>query len=81
MKNKSNFIPPKNRNQSLDKFKNSVENIPLTDEGREIKHNLTKHYFGWLFFFWFSGPLRQYFSLYRAVSQREGERGDKNRGE
>ena len=28
---------------------------------------------------WFGlyGPLRQYFSLYRAVSQREGERGEK----
>ena len=25
----------------------------------------------------FYGPLRQYFSLYRAVSQREGERGEK----
>ena len=24
----------------------------------------------------FNGPLRQYFSLYRAVSQREGERGE-----
>ena len=24
-----------------------------------------------------NGPLRQYFSLYRAVSQREGERGEK----
>ena len=30
---------------------------------------------GWLF--GFNGPLRQYFSLYRAVSQREGERGKK----
>ena len=29
---------------------------------------------GW---FWVYGPLRQYFSLYRAVSQREGERGKK----
>ena len=29
---------------------------------------------GW---FGFNGPLRQYFSLYRAVSQREGERGEK----
>ena len=30
---------------------------------------------GWLVgCFGFSGPLRQYFSLYRAVSQREGER-------
>ena len=25
--------------------------------------------------FGFNGPLRQYFSLYRAVSRREGERG------
>ena len=27
--------------------------------------------------FWFNVPLRQYFSLYRAVSQREGEREEK----
>ena len=27
--------------------------------------------------FRFNGPLRQYFSLYRAVSQREGERKKK----
>ena len=34
--------------------------------------------FGWLVdCFVFNGPLRQYFSLYRAVSQREGERGEK----
>ena len=32
---------------------------------------------GWLVGFEFNGPLRQYFSLYRAVSQREGERGEK----
>ena len=25
----------------------------------------------------FNGPLRQYFSLYRAVSQEEGERGER----
>ena len=30
---------------------------------------------GWLVVF--NGPLRQYFSLYRAVSQREGERNEK----
>ena len=29
--------------------------------------------------FGFNGPLRQYFSLYRAVSQREGERGQNDR--
>ena len=27
--------------------------------------------------FGFNGPLRQHFSLYRAVSQREGERGER----
>ena len=29
--------------------------------------------------FGFSGPLRQYYSLYRAVFQREGERGEKGK--
>ena len=29
--------------------------------------------------FEFNGPLRQYFSLYRAVSQRKGERGEKGK--
>ena len=34
--------------------------------------------FGWLVgCFGLNGPLRQYFSLYRAVSQREGERKEK----
>ena len=32
---------------------------------------------GWLVVFGLNGPLRQYFSLYRAVSQREGERKEK----
>ena len=32
---------------------------------------------GWLVVFGFNGRLRQYFSLYRAVSQREGERGER----
>ena len=31
----------------------------------------------WLVVFGFNGPLRQYFSLYRAISQREGEREEK----
>ena len=30
-----------------------------------------------LFYFAFNGPLRQYFSLYRSISHREGERGEK----
>ena len=33
---------------------------------------------GWLVgCFGFNGPLRQYYSLYRAVSQREGERRER----
>ena len=32
---------------------------------------------GWLVGFGFNGPLRQYFSLYRAISQREGEKEEK----
>ena len=40
------------------------------------KLHVTQTYkYGWLVgCFGLSGPLRQYFSLYRAVSQREGER-------
>ena len=33
--------------------------------------------FGWLVVFGLNDPLRQYFSLYRVVPQREGERGEK----
>ena len=32
---------------------------------------------GWLVGLGFNGPLRQYFSLYRDVSQKERERGKK----
>ena len=32
---------------------------------------------GWLVVFGLNDPLRQYFSLYRVVSQREGERAEK----
>ena len=43
-----------------------------------IRLTLLKWGFGCLVgCFGFNGPLRQYFSLYRAVSQREGERGKK----
>ena len=41
---------------------------------REPMYTLVGWLVGWL---GFNGPLRQYFSLYRAVSQREGERGEK----
>ena len=43
------------------------------------KYNLLQtNHLDWLVgCFGFNGPLRQYFSLYRAVSQREGERKEK----
>ena len=40
-----------------------------------FKHFAFSQLVGWLF--WVYGPLRQYFSLYRAVSQREGERRER----
>ena len=43
-----------------------------------ISDGFVKTMVGWLVgCFGFNGPLRQYFSLYRAVSQREGEREEK----
>ena len=40
--------------------------------------NSTNQEFGWLVgCLGLNGPLRQYFSLYRAVFQREGERREK----
>ena len=44
-------------------------NTAMTDKASEI--------LGLVGCFGFNGPLRQYFSLYRAVSQREGERKEK----
>ena len=39
-----------------------------------VANGLSLWLVGW---FGLNGPLRQYFSLYRAVSQREGERKEK----
>ena len=33
---------------------------------------------GWMVGFGLNGPVRQYFSLYQAVSQREREKGKRN---
>ena len=42
-----------------------------------IIFELKKILVGWLVHFGLNDPLRQYFSLYRVVSQRGGERGEK----
>ena len=39
---------------------------------KRIIHRWSGQFVGWLF--GFNSPLRQYFSLYRVVSQKEGER-------
>ena len=50
----------------------------ITSEGGNAKVFIVALNNDWLVgCFGFNGPLRQYFSLYRAVSQREGERGEK----
>ena len=43
----------------------------------KLLHMINPDYFWLVGCLGFNGPLRQYFSLYRAVSQREGERGEK----
>ena len=53
---------------------NCMQNMTLTPS---VVQEMSHVRFGWLVGFGFNGPLRQYFSLYRAVSQREGERGQK----
>ena len=50
----------------------------ISDVLHEILHQIifiSPKRVGWLVGVGFNGPLRQYFSLYRAISQREGERG------
>ena len=50
----------------------------MTGDEREATEKMTGDERDWLVgCFGFNGPLRQYFSLYRAVSQREGERVEK----
>ena len=52
--------------------------VPIFRIFTVVSVNLPWKHEGWLVgCFGFNGPLRQYFSLYRAVSQREGERGEK----
>ena len=55
-----------------------MTNENLSFSGVPIIKHIMVYGFGWLVgCFGLNGPLRQYFSLYRAVSQREGERKEK----
>ena len=51
----------------------------MVDQGFNIHttFKILSNWSSWLVGFGFNGPLRQYFSLYRAVSQRVGERGER----
>ena len=49
----------------------------LSVRGRKRREKIEENKFWLDGCFGFNGPFRQYFSLYRAVSQREGERKEK----
>ena len=51
-------------------FTKSLKTVEVVDYTLQCQND-------WLVDFGLNGPLRQYFSLYRAVSQREGERKEK----
>ena len=67
--------------QRLFRYFRNKRNDRYIDDLQKLvnNYNLTPHSsLIWLVgCFGFKGPLRQYFSLYRAVSQREGERGER----
>ena len=60
-------------------FLRSARHLMLNDTYMKFREESVSAFkFGWLVgCFGFNDPLRQYFSLYRVVSKREGERGEK----
>ena len=62
-------------------FHISVLHVEISHQCFNVKNRMYVHVYtlvGWLVgCFGLNGPLRQYLSLYRAVSQREGEREEK----
>ena len=62
----------------LNRPKPQAEDIIVEEQAGFRAGRSTTEHVGWLVgCFGLNGPLRQYFSLYRAVSQREGERKEK----
>ena len=63
---------------STSKYPDDLLNIDNLYFSLNFINSHTYKYISWILVgcFGFNGPLRQYFSLYRAVSQREGERGE-----
>ena len=55
----------------------NMEEIINKMSGRKYFTKVDLSMVGWLVVLGLNGPLRQYFSLHRAVSQREGERKEK----
>ena len=58
-------------------LKQSYKSGSISIDGSELFRNVLEGKDWLVGCFGFNGPLRQYFSLYRAVSQREGERGER----
>ena len=63
--------------QSIDATPTPSANGQTVNKKYMYYQKVNLFYCCWLVGFGFKGPLRQYFSLYRAVSRREGERGEK----
>ena len=66
------FTPSKTSFENLNEIGITVET-----QLQNYPWMLTWDMVGWLVVFGLNDPLRQYFSLYRVVSQREGERKEK----
>ena len=65
------------RMETVDNYSNN-ERLKIVGKFTYLGVTLSAN--GWLVsYFGFNGPLRQYFSLYRAVSQRERERIDESK--
>ena len=67
-----------NRNWPVTAFLRTVLRFQLISDRFTEQRERERERIGWLVgCFGLNGPLRQYFSLYRAVSQRQGERNDR----
>ena len=74
--NEANFLQTDKR-ALCHVFSNLLLFKPQWSLVNSISYSSNSSVVGWLVGFGFNGPFRQYFSLYRAVSQREGERGER----
>ena len=76
---KSVILSPDVQGWIVEQLKTFATYFPIVET--RLENGVSKRMIWLVGCFGFNGPLRQYFSLYRAVSQREGEREEKDRWE